>query len=218
MRSSPIRTGCFQIAASGSLARCKGRSSVSVKSLRNSSFELAWARRIVQEPDWKDPNGILPKLRNLLQPVSAFGRGPGAPTAARYEKSQRIDLTNLRSSYSLKIQLQRHLNFAGGGACSKSLAEGPVVNVRVRRAEMWVVQSVKRLGSIFEPHPLPDLTQRKFLEDRKVCNIDPGRPQVGQHSGCRSQSKWWRRHSDFRIGEVLVHPLAVAAACLLQRA
>src|SRR5882672_5658255 len=129
-----------------------------------------------------------------------------------------IDLTNVRSSYPLKIQLQRHLNLAGGGTCSKNLAEGPIVDVRVRRTEMWVVQSVERLRPIFEPHSIADLTQRKFLEERKICNIDPGRPQVGQHSGCGSQSKWCRRHSDFRIGEVLVHPLAVAAACPLQRA
>src|SRR5262245_10898164 len=110
-------------------------------------------------------------------------------TTPQQRDSQCIDATNVRSSYSLKIQLQRHLNLSGGGTCSKSLAEGPVVNVRVRRAEMWVVQGVKRLGPIFEPHPLPDLTQRKFLEDRKVCNIDPGRPQVWQHSGCGSQNK-----------------------------
>src|SRR2546425_5915077 len=97
--------------------------------------------------------------------------------------ARRIELMLVRAGhYSLEIQLQRHLDLAPGSTRSKDLAEASIVHVRVRRAKMWVVQGVKRLGPILEPHSLPDLTQREFLEERKICNIDPGRPQVGQHS------------------------------------
>ena len=54
------------------------------------------------------------------------------PRPSLAEKSQCTDLPNVRSSCSLKIQLQRHLNLAGGGTSAKSLAEAPAVHGDVR--------------------------------------------------------------------------------------
>ncbi len=72
------------------------------------------------------------------------------------------------------------MNFAAGRTRTSNLTEAPAVHIRVRSAEVWMVECVESLGPIFEPHSLPELRQRKFLEHGKVRNVDSGGSQVGK--------------------------------------